>query len=285
MRILAMLPKLPGVCLLPGVPTSALHRAGPRDPAVAGGTLSLRGRVIPLILMRHPRGRRLVLRLRPDGSARVTVPRGASWEEARRFAERHAEWLERQLLRMEARPKHNPLWPLGATLLFRGEEHRLEASEPAAVGEAGGRLGALGAPGDGEIRRERFVCLGAERIPVADPGADLRSEVEWHLRCVATRELPPRLLALAAAEGLAVQRITVRDQRSRWGSCSRRGTVSLNWRLVQAPPAVSDYILLHELMHLRHMNHSVRFWREVERVCPAYREAEGWLRRHGWLLR
>jgi predicted metal-dependent hydrolase len=81
-----------------------------------------------------------------------------------------------------------------------------------------------------------------------------------------------------------VKRVTVRAQRTRWGSCSRRGTVSLNWRLVQTPDFVRDYIILHELAHLRHMNHSARFWREVERLCPEYRTAEHWLKKQGgWL--
>jgi len=77
----------------------------------------------------------------------------------------------------------------------------------------------------------------------------------------------------------------VRNQRSRWGSCSHRGSISLNWRLIQAPPFVRDYILLHELMHLREMNHSPRFWSEVESVCPYYQVAERWLKAHSRLLR
>jgi predicted metal-dependent hydrolase len=72
----------------------------------------------------------------------------------------------------------------------------------------------------------------------------------------------------------------VRNQRSRWGSCSRRGTISLNWRLIQTPVSVRDYVILHELAHLKEMNHSKRFWREVARLCPDYKEAENWLKRH-----
>ncbi len=79
---------------------------------------------------------------------------------------------------------------------------------------------------------------------------------------------------------MTVNRVTVRNQRTLWGSCSRRGTVSLNWRLVQTPPFVCHYIMLHELMHLRVMSHSQRFWRAVEKVCPRYREAEAWMDRH-----
>jgi predicted metal-dependent hydrolase len=78
--------------------------------------------------------------------------------------------------------------------------------------------------------------------------------------------------------------VTVRNQRSRWGSCSRRGTISLNWRLVQAPGFVRDYLVLHELAHLKEMNHSRRFWSEVARLCPDFAEAERWLKQHSTLL-
>ena len=78
-----------------------------------------------------------------------------------------------------------------------------------------------------------------------------------------------------------VARVQVRNQRSRWGACSARRAITLNWRLVQMPESVADYVMLHELMHLKHHNHSPRFWRAVAGVCPWWREAEAWLRRWG----
>jgi predicted metal-dependent hydrolase len=108
--------------------------------------------------------------------------------------------------------------------------------------------------------------------------------VERHLWRLAARELPGRVLELASLHQLPVRRICVRNQRSRWGSCSRRGTISLNWRLVQAPPFVRDYLILHELAHLKEMNHSRRFWREVAVLCPDYLQAERWLKAHRELV-
>jgi predicted metal-dependent hydrolase len=105
------------------------------------------------------------------------------------------------------------------------------------------------------------------------------------LRVKARRELSPRLLELAAAHGLVVSRVSIRDQRSRWGSCGRDGHICLNWRLVLMPPDVRDYVLLHELMHLRRMDHSPAYWRLVEAACPNYRAAREWLRQHGPSLR
>jgi predicted metal-dependent hydrolase len=140
----------------------------------------------------------------------------------------------------------------------------------------------IDAPADGEAR---LIRVGSESIRVMNAEADLRRAVTVHLWRLAAEELPPRVMEFATQHGLTVRRITVRNQRSRWGSCSRRGTVSLNWRLIQTPPFVRDYIILHELMHLREMNHSARYWREVAGVCPDYERAEVWLKGHSSLLR
>jgi predicted metal-dependent hydrolase len=94
----------------------------------------------------------------------------------------------------------------------------------------------------------------------------------------AKRELPPRLLGLAADLGLSVSRVSVRNQKWRWGSCSRSGHICLNWRLVDMPDWVRDYVMVHELMHLRRMDHSRRFWKLVAAACPDYERARAWLR-------
>ncbi len=222
------------------------------------------GQQIAMSLIRNPRARRYVLRLRRDGSAWVTIPRGGSLAEARRFAERNRGWLERELKRFSAHPSLPKQWLIGNEILFRGEPARIEAG---VNGESG------------------VIRFGNQVVSVADPAANLRPAVERHLWRLAAKELPRRVLEFTKAHQLSVCRITVRNQRSRWGSCSRRGTISLNWRLIQSPLHVQDYIILHELMHLREMNHSSRFWREVERVCPGYETAERWLKQHSELLK
>jgi predicted metal-dependent hydrolase len=97
----------------------------------------------------------------------------------------------------------------------------------------------------------------------------------------AKRELPPRLLDLAAQRGLTVRRVSIRNQRWRWGSCSRTGHICLNWRLVTMPEDVRDYVLIHELMHLKRMDHSPTFWKLVAEACPEYKKARAWLRSLG----
>ena len=110
------------------------------------------------------------------------------------------------------------------------------------------------------------------------PTAERRARDERDRIARARREIPPRLRELAARYGLAVSRISIRNQRWRWGSCSRNGHICLNWRLVAMPEQVRDYVLIHELMHLKRMDHSPKFWKLVAEACPAYKDARAWLR-------
>ncbi len=104
------------------------------------------------------------------------------------------------------------------------------------------------------------------------------------LRRQALKELPAELLALAAVHDVTVSRVSIRNQRSRWGACSSKGSITLNWRLVLVPPAVREYVMIHELMHRRELNHSKRFWRHVASACPHYHEARQWLLAEGQRL-
>lgn len=217
-------------------------------------------RSVPLLFVHHPRARRYLLRLRPDGVARVTVPRRGSISAARDFVARNIGWLEQQFQRLADQPKAPAAWGLGTEILFRGELVRIAAE-------------------DGKIR------FGTELIKCADLAADLRPAIQKHLRKLIQHELAARVLELARIHGIDVVRVSVRNQKSRWGSCSKKGTISLNWRLVQTPVFVRDYILLHELAHRRQLNHSDKFWQEVGRLCPDYPVAERWLKTNHLLLR
>ena len=119
---------------------------------------------------------------------------------------------------------------------------------------------------DGWIEKQRRRL---EQDRVVRPGPP--DHVQREARVQARRELPPRLLELARELGLTVTKVSVRNQKWRWGSCSRRGHICLNWRLVQMPDAVRDYVLIHELMHLRRLDHSPKFWKLVAEACPDYR--------------
>jgi predicted metal-dependent hydrolase len=234
------------------------------QPRADDGFLTVSGRRVPLVFVRSRRARRYLLRLRPDGSARLTIPNRGSLAEGRRFAERSTGWLARQLAKNSTRPIVPSSWHIGTAILFRGHPIVIAAD----INES-----------------SAAIRLGDEYIPVPEINRDLRPSITRHLGQLAAAELPRRTFELAAAHQLIVKRVTVRNQRSRWGSCSRRGTISLNWRLIQAPPFVCDYIILHELMHLREMNHSSCFWREVKQVCPEYQTAEKWLKQNASLLK
>lgn len=234
-------------------PTSAPRRTGAstRRPQ----SIEVAGREWPLVIVRHRRARRYVLRMTTGGALRLTVPRGASIDGGLRFVRTQDLWITREYARRSAGIEP---WVTGRVVRFRGELVPLVVTADT-------------------------VTLGdmAWRRPQAGASSDVRELVEARLREMAAAELPERCLALARDHGETVTRVSVRNQRSRWGSCSTAGTVALNWRLIQMPASVCDYVILHELMHLRQPNHSRAFWREVAGVCSHWRESERWLQTHG----
>jgi len=216
-----------------------------------------------VILVRSARARTYRLTLRRDGVAQVTVPQRGSEREAREFLEQHRDWLARARARQSRRPKPTEYWSVGTPVLWRGEMTEIRV-----------------AVADDRPR----VCLAADVFPVPSLDGDLRAVLEAQFARRARIELPARTWELAAETESDVKHVTVRNQRSRWGSCSAGGTISLNWWLVQTPDSVRDYIIYHELMHLREMNHSDRFWQRVAEVCTWWRDAERWLKRNGSLV-
>lgn len=121
----------------------------------------------------------------------------------------------------------------------------------------------------------------AARRPVSDLTDSQRAALEKRYIEAAREYFPKRVSYFLPLTGGSFQRITIRDQKTRWGSCSAGGTLSFNWRLMLAPPAVLDYVVVHELCHLTYMNHSAAFWALVESVCPDYRIHRKWLKEHG----
>lgn len=216
------------------------------------------------LLLRHSlRARTYRLTLRRDGQVVVTVPRRGSESEARNFAAQHGDWIERARARQSRRPRAAAEWIVGTSVLWRGAMTEIRVADAAL---------------------HPRVCLAADVFPVSTLAGDLRGALERQFERRARIELPARTWELAAETGTDIRQVTIRNQRSRWGSCSASGTISLNWRLVQAPEFVRDYIIYHELMHRREMNHSNRFWRQVAEVCPGWRDAERWLKQNGSLL-
>ena len=214
--------------------------------------VEINGAKVPVTITRHRLARRYVVRVAEDGGLRLTVPRGASIAGGFAFAERQTDWITREMERQRLR---RIPWVTGTRTWFRGEQMSLRVADASA-------------------------WIGSEIIKV-DESRTVRTAVETRMRALAAIELPLRCHELAEQAGVKVSKVSVRNQRSRWGACSSRRVITLNWRLIQMPASVRDYVIFHELMHIRHPNHSRRFWREVERVCSWWKDAERWLRLYG----
>lgn len=220
-------------------------------------SLELAGRNVPIALKRHPTARRLTMRLAPDGSeVRITLPRWAASSEAIAFAHARKEWLEGQLARVPARAAPVP----GGDVRYRGRTLRLEWNasaprRPAIIGEAL-RLGGPQARIEPRIRR----WLEDEALALA--AADMQD--------------------YCAAADLAPVPVSLSRALKRWGSCSDKSRIRINWRLVQAPDFVRRSVVAHEVAHLVHFDHSAAFHALLARLYEGdIRTADRWLKEHG----
>ena len=223
------------------------------------------GQVETVAFVRHRRARRYILRVLADGTLRVTLPRWGAKREARRFVEASRDWITKQREHQQLLAATTQAWGDGTRVFLDGHETVVK------IDASADRIGLW----------QDGVTVATLESRRRAPSGSVRDIVETWMRERARNDLPRALLALAVAHRIDVPRVSVRNQRSRWGACSPFGTITLNWRLVQTPPFVREYVLLHELMHRREMNHSRRFWRLVAGCCPRHAEARQWLRKEG----
>lgn len=147
--------------------------------------------------------------------------------------------------------------------------------------------------------KDRILCFLSEKASwirmqqgIMQEREKMRQQARIHLDAAQEKELRERARSVLAQRtayfarqiGVTYGRITVRDQKTRWGSCSQTGNLNFNFRLILAPPEVLDYVVVHELCHRRQMNHSAQFWQEVAQVLPDYRKRKAWLTENGWRL-
>ena len=214
--------------------------------------------VLDVTFRRHAQARRLVLRMNATGTGiLVTVPKGVSRARALEFTERSRRWIEE---RVKARGGLVHLLP-GHVLPLRGIGHEIRPVPS----------------------RRGIVTTDDVRSLILVPGDQrhLSRRVLDFLKAEARTDLATASERYAAMMGVKFRRIIIRDQRSRWGSCSASGDLSYSWRLILAPRYVLDYVVAHEVAHLRHLDHSQRFWRLVLTHCPDAARAKNWLRNHG----
>lgn len=204
--------------------------------------------------------KRITLRVSTtDGGVVVTLPPRMAVETARRFVEAQSGWIAARIARI---PERHPFGP-DAMVPLRGVPHRIV--------HVGGRGTASAASDD------------SSRPVIRVPGdvTSVAGRVRRFLIREAEADLAAAVLRHTAALGLSARRTTLRDTRSRWGSCSSSGALSFSWRLILAPPFVLDYLAAHEVAHLKELNHSARFWAVLHGLCPATDEAERWLKANG----
>ena len=221
------------------------------------------GESLRILLRRRPTARRLTLRVSSaTGEVVMTLPTRTSVGVARTFAVSHGGWIAARLARMPERV----LFTAGAVLPIRGVLHKVLHRDRRS----------------GLTRLETLA--GEPVLSVACDAPHIARRVTDFLQREARRDLTEAVAHYTEKLGQGPTRITLRDTRSRWGSCTVRGELNFSWRLIFAPPMVLDYLVAHEMGHLREMNHSARFWTLVGSLCPHVDEAERWLKRNGATL-
>lgn len=252
----------PGEFLLPGLTDMATRALLYRRPAEPSTLLVRHGsQFFAIRLRRHRRARRYTLRIHPtDREAILTMPPRGTLGEAKEFAQLHGGWIAARLGRL---PKAAP-FQTGTVVPLRGVAHRI-------VHRAGERGTVWTETRDSG---EKILCVAGD-VDYID------RRVRDYLKREARKDLQKSALAYAQVLGVRVKRLSIRDQSSRWGSCTSAGSLSFSWRLILAPAYVLDYLAAHEVAHLVEMNHSARFWRVVARVCPSVERAKRWLDTYG----
>lgn len=216
---------------------------------------------IPIVTRASSRARRLSLRVsRTDGSVTLTLPQGTPLREGLAFARDREVWLRRTLAEIRTTLVTPPALTFGATIPYRGVSVTLVAA-----------------------RVRRPVIEGTDLL-LPDGEDRLRARLQAFLKATARDALASAADRHAAMLGKTYGRLTLRDTRGRWGSCTVRGDLMFSWRLIMAPDPVLDYVAAHEVAHLAQMNHSPAFWEIVERLFPGHVAARNWLRTNGSTL-
>lgn len=225
------------------------------------GTIDLDARVVPYRIVPSARARSIKLRIGPRPEVTIVVPRGVAVRDVAEILRPASAWILRQIKKIE-QGMPAPLGA-GARLPYLGVEYPL-VLEP-------GRSRSRIVLHDGTLMVTGLAAAPQSLLPA----------LEYWYRKQARAVLVERTSVFEPVMGVQHARITIRDQKTRWGSCSSRGNLNFNWRLVMAPLPVIDYVVVHELAHLTELSHGQRFWDIVARYCPDHREHRRWLREHG----
>ncbi|MDW9472210.1 M48 family metallopeptidase [Sinorhizobium meliloti] len=243
--------------------SSLKRRRGSGPPLDVIRDIEVAGKVLPLTIRQNARATRMTLRIEPGGRAlKLTVPEGLPEREVSAFLIRHQGWLMTKLARFSGESELED----GGTILVRGVAHRIERT---------GRLRGL---------TEALVIEDEAVLRVGGAEEHLRRRIADYLKKEARSELERLVAVYAGRTGRRARSLSLKDTRSRWGSCSAEGDLSFSWRIAMAPPKVIAYLAAHEVAHLQEMNHGPRFWALCESLCPETKDAKHWLKRNGTML-
>lgn len=235
-------------------------RSKPKPLETVKRTLHVGDRAMPLTIRENRRATRITLRIEPGGRAlNLTVPAGLLKREIDDFLDRHQGWLLTKLAKFSV---DNSIRP-GGRIAFRGVSHRIEHT-----GTLRGLTEALLVDGEPVLRVSGLEDHMGRRL-----SAFFKKEARKDLEVLVARH--------AAAIRKPIKSVSMKDTRSRWGSCSWDGNLSFSWRIVMAPPLIIDYLAAHEVAHLNEMNHGPKFWALCKQLCPRMEEARKWLKQHG----
>lgn len=225
--------------------------------------LKIDGRSVEVILRTNPRARRFIVKVDPaTGEVSVVAPSSRSLDRALDFARKEKDWIAGRLADVPERV----ILELGSTVMFRGIEYAIR----------------MGERGTSPVWIDRDAFRPTIRVG-GHPEHASRRLLDW-LKREARKRIDERVTDYADQLGVHPKRITIRDTTSRWGSCSSARSLSFSWRLILAPPSVLDYVVAHEVAHLRELNHRPRFWRLVESIIPDMQRSQEWLSQNGALL-
>jgi predicted metal-dependent hydrolase len=240
-----------------------LRRAKRSSRRVKRELLKIAGRTVEVTLKSDPRAHRFIVKVDPTtGEVSVVSPSVRSFDRALDFARREKEWIAGRLANVPSQVRLVP----GGTVMLKGIEHVIRAGEP----------------GSRPVWIDRDALRPTIRVTGRDEHVE-RRVVDW-LKREARKRIEDRVAEYAFALGVSPKHITIRDTSSRWGSCSSTRSLSFSWRLILAPAPVLDYVVAHEVAHLRELNHEPRFWRLVESLVPEAQKNQQWLADNGALL-
>ena len=211
------------------------------------------------------RKRSIALRLQDDGSVLVMAPTRMTDRQIKQYVARKSAWIAKQRAKLSQAGNEGNDYRDGGVLSYLGQRYAIQC--------------VIGAPVN--------IHLDGEHLTLQLPASEfLQPEnIAFHLRAwcceQANQQLPERVEAQAARMGETIAAVQIKNYRSRWGSCTRQRMIQLNWKLIFCPSAVIDYVVVHELCHLKHFNHSPAFWAEVARTMPDYQQHKVWLKQNG----